>query len=196
MRGAVVEVVAGGAVVEVVAGGAVVVTGGTVTGVVVVGAAVRVVVGTSVKMTSEVGTVVPGARATVVVGRAAALVDGVGTVRATATVVVVVELGPNTATGLSAAAPAVNRSPASVVDVAVTVGPGLRLGRVAFANDEPEESRATALPTRTTTMAATPSARRAFMRAVRLVACNHSRILSGTGGRPKAAFLPMDQGEG
>jgi len=199
MPGAVVGgVVFGVAVVGVVVtGGTVVVTGGAVTeggagvrvtGVVVVGA-VSLVVGTSVKMTSDVGTVVTGARATVVEDPVVARVAGAGTVGATATVVGVVPLGAGGSAGTSE----VNRLPTRVVDVAFSTTPGVTLGRVAFTRGRLRDgSREVAAITSTTATARTPHATRALTRAVLLVPRSHSRSRSCAGGRPNAAVLPMD----
>jgi hypothetical protein len=58
-----------------------------------------------------------------------------------------------------------------------------------------EVSRATAATMIPTTSAPTPSARRAFVRDAGSRASHQMRIRSSAGGRPNAAFLPMDEHE-
>jgi hypothetical protein len=151
--------------------------------------------GTSVKITSWVGAPVAGEAV------AAGLVDGVAeradgvavTRRATAAVLDVVELIPIRSVGVEAS-PAAKRLPANVVEVVGTTLRAVTLGRRALAR-RPVRSASpdvTAL-TRATTMAPTRRATTMLRRVVLLLAYHHSRRGSCAGGRPKAAFLPMDR---
>lgn len=177
-------VVGGGVVGVAVVGGAVVATGGLETGTVVTGA------GTSVKITSWVGTVVAGA---VAVDGVAERADGAAvTGGATAVVVEVVELTPKRSAGVDGSA-AAKRLPTRVVEVGLTT---VSVGRVAFTREplRPASPDVAAL-TRATAIVPTTSVMRMLLRVVRLLAYHQSRRRSCAGGRPKAAFVPMNEGK-
>jgi hypothetical protein len=174
-------------VVVVVGGTVVVVVGGLV--VVVRGCVVVVVSGVVVNTMSGFVTVVAGLGAAVVatVGAGRAAADGA--VVAGAGGVVVVVLSPKR----SAAVTVAPRSPmftvAGVGSANVVVG----WRRVAMTRRGPGDwSRAVAAITMATKRAPTPSVRKMFWRDVVLLASHHSRKRSEAGGRPNAAFLPMD----
>ena len=175
--------VVGGAVV-VVGGGLVVDTGGWV--VVVAGG------GTVLKMTSGFVTVVAGIGGAVEATTGAGRVTG-GAVVAGAGVVVVVVLSPKR----SVAVRAPPRSPTFTVEgvgrlrVVVGCGREAMTRRVAGAL-----SRAVAAMTMATKRTPTPRARKTFWRDVLLLAFHQLRSRSEAGGRPKAAFLPMDGTQG
>jgi hypothetical protein len=180
--------VVGGVVPRIVVVGGAVVAGGLVTGVVVAGA----VGGTSVLTTPGFRTVVGGD----VVGGVDERVAGAAvTVGATATVLVVVELAPD-GSAAAAGSTAAKRLPRRVVVVVGTMRGKVSWGRVALAR-EPlrEESREVAAVRRATTTAPTPKARRMLVRAVLVLAYQRSRSHSEACGRPKAAFLPMNEGK-
>ena len=167
-------VVTGGTVM----GGAVVVTGGVVTG--VVGGTV---VGTSVIVTPGLGTVVAGA------GGVDERTGGAEvTVVATAMVLVVVEVEGSTAA---------KRLPSSVVEVVVTAGARVRLGLFVIPRGLVlAASPDVAAMTRATEMVPTTAASTMLFRVFLLWANHHSRSRSCACGRPKAAFLPMNEGKG
>ena len=184
--------VVGGAVVAgtAVVGAMVVTTEGVATGTVVAGA------GTSVKITSWVGAAVAGEA----VG--AGLVDGVAkradgaavTGGAAAAVLEVVELIPDRSVGVEGSA-AAKRLPTNVVEVVVTTLRTVTLGRRALARRPVRAaSPDVAAVTRATTIAPTTRATRMLLRVVLLLAYHHPRSRSCAGGRPKAAFVPMNGG--
>jgi hypothetical protein len=170
----------------------VVVVGGRVEvgGVVVLGKVVttgRVVVVTSVKTTSGLVTVVAGAGAAVEATVDAAARGRVVGVVVTAGVDVVVDELLEVVDAPGSLRPAITT---------VDGGPGMRVcsgGRITFAagmaGDVSRETAATRMPT---TSAPTPSARRVFVRDAGSRASHHIRNRSLAGGRPNAAFLPMD----
>lgn len=165
----------------------VVTTEGVETGTVVAGA------GTSVKTTSPVGTVVAGEAVRTGVGDGAAeRADGAAvTGGATAAVLEVVELTPKRLVGAEGSV-AAKRLPANVVEVVVTLRT-VTLGRRALARRPVRAaSPDVAAVTRATTIAPTARATRMLLRVVLLLAYHQSRSGSCAGGRPKAAFFPMD----
>jgi len=175
-----------------VVGDTVVTTEGVGTGTVVAGA------GTSVKITSWVGTVVAGEAIGACLGDGVAeRADGAAvTGGATAAVLEVVELIPDRSVGVEGSA-ATKRLPTNVVEVVVTTLRTVTLGRRALARRSLRgASRDVAAVTRATTIA--PTTRRVtrmLLRVVLLLAYHHSRSGSCAGGRPKAAFLPMNEGK-
>ena len=193
----------GGEVIEVVGTGGAVVDGMVVGGGVVGGAGATDVVGTAVgaglgtvTVTSGAGTVVAGAGSTVagVVARAGARVVTVG---GTAVVVVVTLVVVEPDRSVGPPAPAARRSPTMTVDSGLSGASTVVGGRTAlkvggFARLASPEVAAT-MSTRTTTPTARPTKR--LVRDVRLFAYHHCRSRSFAGGRPKAAFLPMDGGK-
>jgi hypothetical protein len=138
---------------------------------------------------AAVGTVVAGA----------GLVDGaperaggaVVTGGTTAVVLEVVELRPRRS-GVEGSA-AAKRLPTRVVEVGVTT---VAFGRVAFTR-EPLRAASpdVAAVTRATTTAPTARVMRMLLRVVLLLAHHQSRSRSCAGGRPKAAFVPMNEGK-
>ena len=165
-----------------VVGGAVVVTGGAVTGVVV-----GTGVGTSVKFTPGLGTVVAGAGVWEVAGGVDGRTDGADGTVVVATVLVVVEVEGSTAA---------KRLPSKVVEVVVTaaarVTPGLfGVTRRLVLTASPD----VAAMTRATDIVPTTAASTRLLRAVLLVANHHCLSRSCACGRPKAAFLPMNEGK-
>jgi hypothetical protein len=163
----------GGAIVEV---GAVVVTAGTV----VVGSA---------KTTSGLVTVVTGAGA--VVGATVGVVARVGVVT------VVVAAGGVVVVLLAVVGvPGALRPSITTVDANPEIG-GCIGGRITVGTAiVGDVSRDTAATSMTRTSVPTPAARRAFVRDARSSSCHQLRIRSSAGGRPNAAFLPMDDHAG
>jgi hypothetical protein len=174
-------------VVVVVGGTVVVVVGGLV---VVVRGWVVVVVSGVVKMMSGFVTVVAGLGAVVATvggGRVAgAAVAGAGGV-------VVVVLSPKRSAAVTAAPRSPTFTVAGVGSANVVVG----WSREAMTRRVPGDwSRAVAAITMATKRAPTPRVRKMFCRDVLLLASHHSRRRSEAGGRPNAAFLPMDGSQG
>ncbi len=198
-----VVVVTGGAVVggAVVGGaavvGGVVVGGAFVTGTVVTGAeVVGDGPGTSVKMTPGSGTVVAGGGAVArMVVRVVDVVDGGGRCGEGATVLVVVEVSPKSSPGGTAAPVVPMPSTTTVEGVGRALVAGGRRVGVAWAL-APEGSRARRAPTRVAEMIPTTRASMTLSCELLPMACHHSRSRPCACGRPKAAFLPIDEHQG
>jgi hypothetical protein len=164
--------------------------------VVLTGGRVVVVVsgGTVLKTMSGFTTVVAGLGAAVVATVGAGLVVAGGAVVAGAGKVVV--LRPKRSAAVTEL-PAPLRSPTSTVDgvgrARVVVGWGREAMTRRAAGDW---SRAVAAITMATKSAPTPSARKVFWRSILLLPSHHFRNRTEAGGRPNAAFLPMDGTKG
>ena len=176
--------------VVVVVGGTLVVVGGLV---VVTGCVVVVYSGgTVLKTTSRLVTVVAGLGAEVVATVGGGRVGGGAVV---AGVVVVVFSPKRSAAVTDPEVPP--RSPMLTVDGVGSASVVVGWGREAMTRRVPwDGSRAVAAITMATKSAPTPNARRMFWRETLLLASHHFRNRAEAGGRPKAAFLPMDGPKG
>src|SRR4051812_23357801 len=152
------------------------------------GRVVVVSAGTSVKITAGFVTVVAGARGTVVAT--------VGAGRGAGGVVVA---GAAVVEGVFSPKRAVAGTDAEVAPGSLLTVDGVGSARVVAGCGRDEitravevRSRAVAASTMATNSAPTPMARKVFCRAVVLLASHHIRTRSDAGGRPNAAFLPMD----
>lgn len=151
--------------------------------------------GTVLKTMSGFATVVAGRDAAVVATVGAGLVVAGGAVVAGAGDVVVV-LRPKRSAAVIAA-PAPLRSPTFTVDGVGSSSVGAGWGREAMTRRVAGDwSRAVAAITMATKSAPTPSVRMMFWREILLLASHHFRNRTEAGGRPKAAFLPMDGTKG
>jgi hypothetical protein len=173
-------------VVLVVDGGRVLVGGAVLVGNVLTTGG-TVVVGTSLKTTSGFVAVVAGAGAAVEATGGGVVRGGVVAVVVDAGVDVVVDELLEVVDDPGALRPSITT---------VDGGPGMSVcsgGRITFAAGVAGDvSRATAATRMPTTSVPTPSATRAFVRDAGSRAAHHIRNRSSAGGRPNAAFLPMD----